>query len=352
MVDHKPHILFVEDDVGKRYVIARQLRAAGFHIDEAETGEEGLAKIHKDHDVAILDMKLPDMYGWDVCRRIKSNPETAGVKVLELSATLATAEDRARGLQLGADAYLVHPVEMVELIASLGALIRLRQAERDKARAFEMFLATLGHDLRNPLSTIGTGLSLLAESPRNNESDRDIVMRLQRTLARMKRMIDQLVVFTQSMTDVVPVSRQRIELSTLCELVARDAAHGTERKLVLQLQPEAWINADVDKLNQLVDNLIGNAVRHGDGPITVRVARELRHVVLQVHNGGSPIAPDALATLFDPFKRANGRAGGFGLGLYIVDQIARVHDASVDVESTVETGTTFTVRFPLDVSAG
>src|SRR5687767_6022766 len=103
----RPKILFIEDNVGKRYVIARQLRAHNFEVEEASTGEEGLAKVRKDHDVVILDIKLPDMMGWDVCKRIKSNPETASVKVLELSGTLSSAEDRARGLDLGADAYLV-----------------------------------------------------------------------------------------------------------------------------------------------------------------------------------------------------------------------------------------------------
>ena len=89
MAEYRPRILFVEDDIGKRYVIARQLRQQGFEIDEAETGEQGLRMISPAYDVAILDIKLPDMYGWDVCKRIKENPETAAIKVLELSATLA-----------------------------------------------------------------------------------------------------------------------------------------------------------------------------------------------------------------------------------------------------------------------
>src|SRR5215467_6878495 len=125
MGDRPPRVLFVEDATGKRYVIARQLRAVDFDVVEAATGAEGLAKLSPDFDIAILDMKLPDMYGWDVCKRIKQNPQTSSIMVLELSGTLATAHDRARGLELGADAYLVHPVEVVELIATLRALYRL-----------------------------------------------------------------------------------------------------------------------------------------------------------------------------------------------------------------------------------
>jgi signal transduction histidine kinase len=347
MPDQKPRILFVEDDVGKRYVIARQLRAAGFEIEEATTGEEGLAKVGPEHHVAILDMKLPDMYGWDLCRRIKENPRTAAVKVLELSATLATAEDRARGLELGADCYLVHPVELVELVAALRALLRLRKAEDDKERAQELFLGALGHDLRNPLNTISTGLALLSATPSRTDRDISAIERMTRALDRMRRMIDQLLVFTQSLREPVPTQRQVVDLADLVRTVIRDAAHTTPRPLQLHVDGEVPVTGDPGRLMQLVDNLVTNAIRHGDGTVTARVERDGDRAVLAVHNLGKPIPPAALATLFDPYTRAGGRAGGLGLGLYIVDQIVRNHAGSVDVSSTAEAGTTFVVRLPL-----
>jgi signal transduction histidine kinase len=337
-------VLFVEDDIGKRYVIARQLRAAGFDVDEAATGEEGLAKIRPDHLVAILDIKLPDMSGWDLCKRIKTSPQTAAVKVLELSATLATAEDRARGLELGADCYLVHPVELVELVAALRSLIRLRRAEDDRARAHELFLATLGHDLRNPLNTISAGLQLLEMSA--SEEDRGSIARMNRALDRMRRMIDQLLVFTQSLHEVVPASRQSVDLAELVRAGVRDARHGTPRTLEVKADRPVTVMGDADKLMQLFDNLLANAIRHGDGTVTVRVGSEGDRSILAIHNGGTPIPPGSLGTLFNPFTRAGGRPGGVGLGLYIVDQIARSHGGSVAVSSTQEAGTTFTVRLP------
>jgi signal transduction histidine kinase len=347
----RPRLLFVEDDIGKRYVIARQLRAAGFVIDEAATGEEGLAKIAPEHLVAILDIKLPDMLGWDLCKRIKENPRTASVKVLELSATLATAEDRARGLELGADCYLVHPVELVELVAALRALIRLRKAEEDKARAQELFLAALGHDLRNPLNTFAAGLQLLRRSPGASPQDHATLDRMNRAFDRMTRMIDQLLVFTQSLREVMASTRRPVELTELVRGVVRDARHGTPRTLDVKAEVPVTVSGDADKLTQLFDNLLANAIRHGDGTVTVRVLREGDRGVLEVHNGGPPISPEALGTLFDPFTRAGGRSGGVGLGLYIVDQIARSHGGSVVVRSSHEAGTTFTVKLPTEASA-
>jgi two-component system, sensor histidine kinase len=350
MADERPRVLFIEDDVGKRYVIARQLRAAGFDILEAETGAEGLAKLSPEFDIVILDMKLPDMYGWDICKYIKENPRTASIMVLELSATLATAQDRALGLELGADAYLVHPVEIIELIATLRALHRLRRSERERERHRELFLGTVGHDLRNPLQSILTAIQVLAESQTLGPAERRLVTTINRNTERMRRLIDQLLIFTQGVAGGVPVQREPVELRELCRAVVRE--HPTDREIVIDEELALTVPIDRERVGQLVDNLVTNAIRYGTDKITVRLRRDGNHAVISVHNHGTPIAPDKLATLFDPYKRAASSHGGVGLGLYIVEQIARAHGGTVGVSSTAEAGTTFEVRLPiLPVSA-
>lgn len=344
MVDRPPRVLFCEDDVGKRYVIARQLRAAGFEIVEATTGAEALARLTQEFDVAILDMKLPDMYGWDICRKIKENPQTASVMVLELSGTLATPHDRARGLELGADAYLVHPVELVELVATLRALLRLRQAERERERHRELFLGTVGHDLRNPLQTIVTATQVLAASQALGASERRIVSTIERTADRMRRLIDQLLTFTQGAAGGVPVHRQVVDLGAVVRAAVREHAAGHE--IAIDDQLVAPISIDPERITQLLDNLVTNALRYGTGRVTIRLSREADHATIAVHNGGEPIPPGKLDSLFDPYRRATSSRGGVGLGLYIVDQIARAHGGSVHVASTAEAGTTFTIRLP------
>jgi signal transduction histidine kinase len=92
---------------------------------------------------------------------------------------------------------------------------------------------------------------------------------------------------------------------------------------------------------------VTNAIRYGTGKITLRLGRDVGHAVIAVHNHGTPIAPDQLASLFDPYKRAATSHGGVGLGLYIVEQIARAHGGTVHVTSTADAGTTFEVRLPI-----
>jgi signal transduction histidine kinase len=342
VVDRAPRVLFVEDDISKRYVIARQLRAVDFEIVEAATGAEGLARLTPEFDIAILDIKLPDMYGWDICRKIKEDPQTASIMVLELSAMLATPHDRARGLELGADAYLVHPVEPVELIATLRALYRLRQAERERDRQRELFLGTVGHDLRNPLQTILTATQLLESSQALGTSERRIVSTIERTADRMRRLIDQLLIFTQGAAGGVPIQRQRLDLGELVRAAVREPA--ANHDIAIDNALAAPVSIDPDRVTQLIDNLVTNAIRYGTGRVTIRLSREADHVVIAVHNGGAPIPPDKLTTLFDPYRRATSSQGGVGLGLYIVDQIARAHGGSTQVSSTAEAGTTFIVR--------
>jgi signal transduction histidine kinase len=351
MADKPPRVLFVEDDAGKRYVISRQLRAAGFEIVEAATGAEGLAKLSPALDIAILDIKLPDMYGWDICKRIKEDPQTAPIMVLELSATRATAQDRARGLELGADAYLVHPVELVELIATLRALHRLRRSERERERHRELFLGTVGHDLRNPLQTIMMAAQMLAESQTLTQPERRIVATIERTAERMRRLIDQLLIFTQGVAGGVPVHREPVDLLELCRAVVHEHAN-REIEVEVDAQLAVPIEIDGERVTQLVDNLVTNALRYGTGKVTLRVLREADPAVIAVHNYGTPIAPDQLATLFDPYKRAARSRGGVGLGLYIVEQIARAHGGTVQVTSTAEAGTTFEVRLPITTASG
>jgi len=122
--------LLVDDDEGKRYSIAKILQRARFRTREARTGAEALQLIRElKPELVILDVKLPDMSGFEVCRRIKSDPLTASIAVLHVSTTFVGIEDKVQGLEGGADGYLTDVLEPLELIATVNALLRARKAE-------------------------------------------------------------------------------------------------------------------------------------------------------------------------------------------------------------------------------
>jgi PAS domain S-box-containing protein len=123
-------VLVVDDEISNRYAVSRVLSQAGYRVVEASTGEESLRLIHSEKpDLVVLDVKLPDISGYEICRRIKSDPGTASILVLQVSATFVKTRDAVRSLEGGADSYLTQPVEPPVLIATVGALLRLRRAE-------------------------------------------------------------------------------------------------------------------------------------------------------------------------------------------------------------------------------
>lgn len=133
-------ILNVDDNDGARYAKTRILRSAGFHVLEAANGTDALAMVRDEEPaLVLLDVKLPDINGIEVCRRIKADPDTSGVLVLQTSAALTNRADRIRGLEGGADNYLAAPIEADELIANVNALLRMRQTQDDLRESEERF---------------------------------------------------------------------------------------------------------------------------------------------------------------------------------------------------------------------
>ena len=123
-------VLAVDDEPTNRYAVSRVLSQAGYKVIEASTGEEALRFIQSERpDLVVLDVRLPDISGYEICRRIKGDPATASTLVLQVSATFVNSRDAVRSLDGGADSYLTQPVEPPVLIATVGALIRLRRTE-------------------------------------------------------------------------------------------------------------------------------------------------------------------------------------------------------------------------------
>jgi PAS domain S-box-containing protein len=230
----------------------------------------------------------------------------------------------------------------------------LRRQNEDLLRTVrfsEMFVGILGHDLRNPLSAITTAASLL-----NRRADTDKVARpaarILSSAGRMARMIDQLLDFTRiRLGQGLPLSRSENDLAEVCRIAA-DELDGDPGRIELHALGETVGSWDGDRLMQLVSNLVGNALAHGapTGPALVTVdGRQPEQVKLTVTNAGA-IRPETLQIIFEPFRsdkdRKEDQSSGLGLGLYISQQIVLAHSGSIEVRSTQEEGTCFTVRLP------
>jgi two-component system, NtrC family, sensor kinase len=122
-------ILVVDDRPANRYAIAHGLKRAGFEVVEADSGIQALNLANEIPSLILLDVRLPDILGYEVCRRLKSNPRTGHIPVLQLSAASGDDESKVHALESGADAYLTQPVEQNVLIATVNSLVKLHEAE-------------------------------------------------------------------------------------------------------------------------------------------------------------------------------------------------------------------------------
>ena len=146
-------LLVVDDTEANRYAVARHLRANGFEVREAATGREALVEVERDiPDMVVLDIRLPDISGLELARRLRADPRTSGIPILHISASFTDSVSLARGLDNGADGYLTHPVDPLVLLATIRGLFRARAAERE---AFAM-----ARDWRATFDAIGEGVCI------------------------------------------------------------------------------------------------------------------------------------------------------------------------------------------------
>jgi signal transduction histidine kinase len=217
----------------------------------------------------------------------------------------------------------------------------------------DQFIGVLSHDLRKPLGVVTTGAALLALPEDNPPRRRLVVMRILNSAHRMERMIGDLLDLTRiRLGGTISLTRRRADLRELCEEAILESG-ATRPEAVLRLQTSGNVvgHWDADRLAQVVSNLVGNAIQHGDGmPVTLTAEEEGDAVILAVHNGGAPIPPDLMPSIFEPLTRGGGHDGGvrhsIGLGLFIARAIVSAHGGEIGVRSSSNHGTTFTARLP------
>jgi sigma-B regulation protein RsbU (phosphoserine phosphatase) len=234
-------------------------------------------------------------------------------------------------------------------------------AERERTAQYQQqMLGIVGHDLRNPLGAILMGTELLGAHTKAIPAASSVITRIASSANRMTRMVDQLLDVTRArLGGGIPVVPREVQLVPLIKGVIDELSLAHSRaQLELVATADVMGLWDPDRLGQVVSNLISNAVQYGlDGaPITVGVTSSEFAAKITVHNvlRDLPLSPDALGTLFDPYRRGRDtshNASGLGLGLYIVHEIVRAHGGTMDVES-VPSGTTFRVVMPRNGPAG
>jgi PAS domain S-box-containing protein len=229
---------------------------------------------------------------------------------------------------------------------------RLYQEAQEAIGVRENVVAIVSHELRTPLNAISLSATTLLKREDVDERTTRTASRIRSAADRASRMIRDLLDFNQARMRGIPVHLEPLDFHAQVRRVLKEVrlAH-PGRHITFHASGEGGGEWDGDRLAQVVTNLVGNALQHSPPRTPVRVCTrgEAAHVLLEVHNEGPPIPPEVMSNLFKPYQRGAGAGaspGSLGLGLFISRQIVLAHQGRIDVRSTEEQGTTFSVRLP------
>jgi signal transduction histidine kinase len=358
--DNKPKngtiVLNVDDYSPGRYTRTRILRQAGFTVHEAGTGEEALALLTHRPALVLLDVNLPDINGMQVCRRIKENPDTAGTLVLHLSASSLLAADQVAGLESGADAYLIEPVEPGVLIATVKALLRIRRAEEGLRRSNESLRSLtdmLSHELREPLRQVSVYAEVLHEQfkDRTLPEEEQFFGNVLSGARRLGALIEGVLTYSRSIYDLTfmsDISAQDALAAALTELDLLIAESGAR---IVCDQPLPLVHSNKLSLARVFSNLISNSIKYRSAAppeVRVRAVRDGHFIRFSFEDNGIGIDPKFHARIFDVFKRLHGTEyPGTGIGLSLCRRIIENMGGEIWVESELGQGAHFYFTIPV-----
>jgi signal transduction histidine kinase len=236
---------------------------------------------------------------------------------------------------------------------AIGVAIDRYAQRREEVRG--RFISILGHDLRDPLSTVKISADIMGHSDKLPAELKLVITRIARATERMQRMISEVLDFARGhLGGGIPANPTLNDMGDICRhVVDEQGAVHADRTIAIATSGDLRGPFDRDRVTQAIANLVANGLEHGSGDVEV-VACETadhHHVITTVTSHGKPIPPDVLPRLFDPFARGDASISrrGLGLGLYIVHQIALAHGATVEVASD-PSATSFTITWPRELS--
>jgi signal transduction histidine kinase len=360
-------ILIIDDDKIIVEILTQSLTLAGYAVSSAFDGEEGLALVRgQKPDLILLDVMMPKMDGYAVCRQIKGNPETRFIPVIILTA-LTDRDDKLRALEVGADEFIRKPPDRQELLIRIRSLLRtkklhqqveagyreLREVEATKNNLTSMIV----HDMRGPLTSILGGLEILLE--RQDELDADgreslITANLLST-RRLMTMVEAMLDLQRLETGQMPVRPTTVRLGKIVDesvQAVRPLLQADGVKIDVKAdQPAAPVLLDGDLFSRVLNNLLFNAIRFSPegGRIGVWTQHNGRWLVVNIADQGPGVPREFRHQVFEKYARlqTGNRGTGVGLGLAFCKLAVEAMHGRIWVEDLPRAGALFRVALPL-----
>ena len=360
-------ILVVDDIPENVKVIAHMLKGMGFAITFAKSGYEALEKLKSNPpNLVLLDISMPGMDGYEVCERIKNDPETEDIPVIFVTAR-DNPEDVVMGFEKGAVDYLTRPVNSAELKARVMTHLELKSSRdiiRQQNRELwelnaskDKFLSILAHDLKNPIAGLITISELTAKmySSLTDTERLNYIKEIHSSAERVLNILEDLLQWSRSQSGRIEYNPTEVNLARVtAEALAavEDTVLKKELSVENNIPEESLVFADRYMIATVIRNLLSNAVKfsYPGGKISLEARLNESHVSYKVTDSGIGIPEENMKRLFriDGGLSTPGteKEKGTGLGLILCREFVEKNKGTIRAESTPGKGTTFTFTLP------
>ena len=351
MNSNKPKILCVDDETRNLSLLKAMLIPRGYDVVAVVNGLDAMEEIRTGRiDICLLDIMMPGMDGFEVCRWIKADNCYRNIPVVLITSLADNKENRILGIEVGADDFISKPFDSAEVLARIKMLLNVKLLN-DKLEAsnieLEAFNYSVSHDLRNPLTVITGYIYLIEENFYGiiDEECKAYIQKIQESAMRMKQIIDTLLNF--SLVARVEIHREKFDLSKIAHkvsIVLKDSA--PERQITFKIAEGITADGDAELCRVILDNLMGNAWKYNgnQGGIVIEfgVTAVENKKAFFVKDNGQGFEMALADKLFRPFQRLPGtNVAGHGIGLATVERIIKRHGGQVWAESVPSKGATF-----------
>jgi len=351
-------ILIVDDTPDNLRLLSAMLTKQGFEVRKALNGPAAIASTQADApDLILLDIKMPEMEGYEVCQHLKADPRTRDVPVIFISA-LDDVLDKVRAFAAGGIDYVTKPFQEAEVLARIESQLQIQRLQRqliaqnkELARSndeLEQFAYIVSHDLQQPLQSITGYAKLMLLKYRDNmdETAHDYLNRMIDSGARMQRLIQDLLAYAQVGKPLQEFTL--IDCNQIIEQVLENLGTAIrERSVNISYDSLPTVYGNETQLVQLFQNLIGNAIKFTNSQVTPQIKISVSHQddcwCFGIHDNGIGIDSQNLELIFEVFHRAHSakQFPGTGIGLATCKKIVENHEGKIWVESQLNAGTTF-----------
>jgi signal transduction histidine kinase len=360
--DLNAKLLIVEDAPVGLQLLGGLLERRGFKVRLATSGEQALqAARDEPPDLILLDIHMPDMNGYEVCERLKTDEALKSIPIIFIS-SLRYVIDKVKAFGLGGVDYITKPYQFEDVEARVRSRLSIRRLEqqlqeslarlKDEERLRENLVHMIVHDMRSPLSGILACMNLLQASPQLDPATlQQIINSTHKAAAGLKEMTTQLLDVSRLEAGQIPINKEKHDLAeSLRAAVESLSPQSGQRRVHVDAPASIMEVYDQDLVGRVVANLLANALKFTppDGEIKLTLTRQSELVRVAVADTGRGIATEYHQKIFEKFAQAElgDKRVGTGLGLTFCKLAVEAHGGQIGVESEPGRGSTFWFTLP------